>query len=309
MPNENLKGHLAAIMSNIFYGLSMNITKSLLAASWITPLGYSLIRISFGLIIYWIISFIAVKEKATPRDFRIILTAGFLGMVVTQISYTVGLSFTTPVTMSLITALIPIAVLLLSTILLMESLSVKKAMGVIIGISGAVIMVLQNRGGGVSSNNFLGIVLGLVSVMAQAVYYIIIRKISGKYTPVTMMKWMFLLGFIFLSPLGIPEFPQQRIFSPEVTLLPLLQIGFVLIFGCVLAVFLLPIALKQIKATTASMYNNLQPLVASSAAIIIGQDIFTWDKFLALILVISGVIIVTQSKSREDNKKENTPKS
>jgi drug/metabolite transporter (DMT)-like permease len=139
----------------------------------------------------------------------------------------------------------------------------------------------------------------MVSVIAQAVYYIIIRKIAGNYSAVTMMKWMFLLGFVFISPFCAPELPDQRIFSPEVTLLPLLQLGFLLIFGCVLAVFLLPVALKRIKATTASMYANIQPLVTSLAAIIIGQDILTWDKPLALFLVVTGVIIVTQSKSGE----------
>jgi drug/metabolite transporter (DMT)-like permease len=250
---------------------------------------------------YWIISFFIPKEKITPRDLGIILTAGFLGMVVTQISFTVGISFTTPVTMSLIGALGPITVLLLSAILLAETLSIKNTIGVILGISGAVIIVLHNGSGGVFSNNILGILLAMVSVIAQAVYYIIIRKIAGKYLPVTMMKWMFLLGFIFLSPLGIPELPKQRIFTSEVTLLPIIQLGFGLFFACALAVFLLPVALKHIKATTASMYTNLQPLVASSAAIIVGQDVLTWDKPLALVLIVSGVLIITQNKSPKKN--------
>jgi drug/metabolite transporter (DMT)-like permease len=44
------------------------------------------------------------------------------------------------------------------------------------------------------------------------------------------------------------------------------------------------------------MYINLQPVVASTVSIIAGQDTFSWDKPLALIFIIAGVCIVTQTK-------------
>ena len=49
---------------------------------------------------------------------------------------------------------------------------------------------------------------------------------------------------------------------------------------------------------------NLQPIVASIAAISIGQDTFTWDKPVALVLVIAGAVVVTHSPAKEDVKKE-----
>jgi len=293
---ETSKGHLAAIICNILYGLTMNITKSLYASSWMTPMGYSFVRILFGLVLYWILSLFTAKEKIAPRDLVIILTAGFLGMVVTQIVFSVGLKLISPVTMSLIGAMFPIVVLILSVIFAMDTFTLPKTIGVVIGIAGAAIVVLGNRDGGLSSASIVGIILAFISVLAQAIYYIIMKKVSGKYSPVTMMKWMFMVGLIFLAPLCLRELPSQRIFSREVTLLPVLQLAFALIFGCALAVFLLPVALKRITATAASMYNNLQPLVASTAAIIIGQDFFTWDKPLALLLIIGGVFLVTYKK-------------
>lgn len=44
---------------------------------------------------------------------------------------------------------------------------------------------------------------------------------------------------------------------------------------------------------------NFQPIVASIIAILIGQDLFTWDKPLAAILVIAGVIMVTRKPNEE----------
>jgi drug/metabolite transporter (DMT)-like permease len=47
------------------------------------------------------------------------------------------------------------------------------------------------------------------------------------------------------------------------------------------------------------MYNNVQPIVASIAAVFWQLDIFGWHKMLAIVLVFSGVYIVTRSKARE----------
>jgi drug/metabolite transporter (DMT)-like permease len=55
----------------------------------------------------------------------------------------------------------------------------------------------------------------------------------------------------------------------------------------------MPIALSKLKASTVSIYMNLQPLTASIVAIVIGQDTFSWDKPLTAVLVIAGVYLVT----------------
>lgn len=44
---------------------------------------------------------------------------------------------------------------------------------------------------------------------------------------------------------------------------------------------------------------NLQPVVASGIAIVLGQDSFTWEKPVAALLVIMGAYIVTNSSARK----------
>lgn len=166
--------------------------------------------------------------------------------------------------------------------------------GVLLGLSGAAIIILQGSTGN-SSNTPFGILISVVCVACYAGYIILTRKLSGKYSPVTMMKWMFLFSFVVLFPFSYSELPEQQIYLSGTTLTAISELVFALVFSSIIAFFLMPVALKRIKATTASIYVNLQPLVASSAAIIIGRDIFSWDKLLALILVITGVYLVTQS--------------
>ena len=61
---------------------------------------------------------------------------------------------------------------------------------------------------------------------------------------------------------------------------------------------LIPIGQKSLRPTVTSMYNYLQPIVASIIAVIWGMDSFNVLKIIAVVLVFTGVFFVTQSKSR-----------
>ena len=52
--------------------------------------------------------------------------------------------------------------------------------------------------------------------------------------------------------------------------------------------------MKFLRATTVSVYTNIQPVVASLVAIAVHQDVFTWDKPVAAVLVLLGAYIVTR---------------
>lgn len=67
---------------------------------------------------------------------------------------------------------------------------------------------------------------------------------------------------------------------------------------------LLMVAQKILRPTVLSMYNYTQPIIASIVSVIIGLGVFGWSKGLAIVLVFSGVYLVTQSKSRAQMLKE-----
>lgn len=132
----------------------------------------------------------------------------------------------------------------------------------------------------------------------------IIRPVSQHYSPINLMKWMFLFSALISLPLGYRDLLHTPAFEATTELHVWLRIAYVVIMATGIAYFLVPMALKRIRPTTASMYNNLQPIIASMIAILIGQDIFTWDKPVAAVLVFTGVYLVTQSKAKEEIKAE-----
>ena len=61
---------------------------------------------------------------------------------------------------------------------------------------------------------------------------------------------------------------------------------------------------RLLRPTVVSMYNYMQPIVATIAAIAMGIGGFGWEKGIAIAFVFLGVYIVTQSKSRADLEKQ-----
>ena len=82
------------------------------------------------------------------------------------------------------------------------------------------------------------------------------------------------------------------------------QAGYVVVGGSFLAYIFIMSAQRLLRPTVVSMYNYMQPIVASTVAIILGLGVFNLEKGIAIALVFLGVYIVTQSKSRKDFEKE-----
>lgn len=194
----------------------------------------------------------------------------------------------------------PIVVMLLAALFLKEPISRMKVGGVALGISGVLLLISQNMSINGGNSDLLGILLAVVSNTAYAIYLIITRSVSQRYSPVTMMKWLFLFVTMMLLPFGISEISKQRIYNGEADVSAIAMLLLVLIGSTCLSYFLIPFALKYLHATTVSVYMNMQPIVASIASICIGQDVFSWDKPVALALVIAGAMVVTHSPSKEE---------
>lgn len=301
MIKEKYKGIAAIFAVNMIFGLNIPVTKALMA-KWMTPVGYTFTRMMFGTVVFWTISLFAPKEKVARKDMLIILIGGLLGYVGTQFLFGQSLKYTSPVLYSLLMAMTPIVVLVLSAFFLKEVVPAKKAFGILLSISGAFLIILHSQGSGSASNNLLGILFSLLCVLCYSIFLILTREVSKRYHPITIVKWMFLVSAVAITPFSFSELPNQIVFTSNATIMSFLLLGFALL--ALTQVALLPVALRRLEASTASIFMNLQPIVASIVAIFVGQDIFTWDKPVSAFLVLAGVYIVTRQKK---SIKLNTP--
>ena len=295
--DKKVNGHAAVILANVIFGLGVPVTKYLLE-DWVTPMVYMVLRCIGAALIFWLIAAFLPKEKVEKKDLIVIMLGGLTGFVISQTLTAWALNYTSPVYYSLIATLVPIGTMLLAALFLKESITGVKLMGVCLGIAGAALLVLVKWQTEAGSNDLLGIFFALLSLLTWVIYLIITSKVSQKYTAVTQMKWTFLVSTIAVLPFAWNEFGQTKLFSGDYGFTEgMMGVGgmaFIVVFATVMGYFMIPYAMKYLRATTVSIYTNLQPIVASLIAIAIGQDIFTWDKPVAAVLVLVGAYLVTQ---------------
>ena len=293
MQNHRLQAHTAVLLANIIFGLGVPVTK-LLLDQWVSPMAYMATRCLGAAAIFWLISLFLPREKVAPRDLTVIILGGLLGIVVSQTLTAWALTFTTPVYFSLIATLTPVATMLCATLFIGEKISTRGVVGVALGVAGAMLMVFVGWQGGSGKNDILGIALTLLSMFTWAVYLIITRKVSARYTAVTQMKWVFLASAIAVLPFSLTDLQSAPLYSVATQWSGLAEMAFIVVFATVAGYFAIPFAMRYLKATTVSVYTNLQPIVASLIAIALSQDVLTWDKPVALVLVLLSAWLVTK---------------
>lgn len=291
---ERNNGLAAILTANVFFGVNIPVTRSLIT-TWMTPMGYTVTRMLFGALVFWVIGLFQKDERVSPKDMGILAIGGLLGYLGTQFLFSLSLQHTTPMNFSMLMALTPVVVLLLSAILLKERVPIRKAFGVFVSVVGACAMIYwSGTASGTGPHDGRGILYALGCVLCYGSYLLLTRQVSQRYKPVTVAKWMFLFSALVLLPFIGSGLRGQAIYSNAADAIGIAQLAFALLFSTTLAFFLMPLALKKLEASTVSIFMNLQPIVASVVAIAVGQDEMSWDKVLAAVFVLVGVYLVTR---------------
>ena len=291
-------GHLAALAVYIIFGINPNCSKAVVP-EYIHPEVFTAIRMLFGAAAFWLISLFVKREKIERKDLKMMIFGGFI-LAGTLLAFNEAFKYTSPCYLSLVSATSPLFVMLMAALFLKEPISWRKSIGVLTGLCGVLTIVLFSWEIDANATP-MGFVFCFANILFYATYLLITRSISKKYSPITMMKWMFLFGSIVCIPIAVPFLNAGTcpMLYENAPLSAYLNMFTVLIFATVAAYFLLPLSLRVLRPTTVSMYSNLQPIVTACVAIALGQDIFTWNKPTALVLILFGVYLVTTSRAKE----------
>lgn len=281
------------------FGLNIPVNKFIYEHHMLSPMAVTLLRMSFASVVFWLVSLFLPKEKVAKKDLLILLLGGVLGMALNQGCFAYGLSRTAPVDASIITTSGPLFAMIMAAIILKEPITSQKVGGVLVGGIGAIILVYTSTHSSAVNSSWQGNVAVLSAQAFYATYLVITRPLAERYSSITMMKWMFLFAAILIFPFGIQDVIDAPLFQQQEKE-PYLALTFVLVGATFIAYMLIPMAQKRIRPTTISMYNNLQPLIASGVAISIGMDHFSITKVIAGIFIFGGVYLVTMSKSKAD---------
>lgn len=284
---------LAATFVSIIYGVSYTIAKDVMPM-YVKPYGFILIRVLGATILFWMISFIGPKEKIELQDFPRIIATAFFGVAVNMLAFFKGLSYTSPISASVLMVTTPIIVLILSAIIMKERILKRKIFGILLGLLGASFLILYGKSVGNATNATLGNFLIFINAASYAFYLIIVKKLMDKYNAFTFVKWVYFFGLLMVIPFGWSEFQEVQWQSLPTTIL--WEIGFVIVFTTFFTYLFNLLSMRELKPTTVAVFVYLQPLFATIYAMSLGKDELTLVKIISAVLIFAGVYLVTMKK-------------
>ncbi|MBR4219295.1 MAG: DMT family transporter [Bacteroidales bacterium] len=212
-------GHLAALTVYIIFGINPNCSKAVVP-EYVSPEVFTALRMLFGTVVFWLLSLLTPYERIEKRDRWLILVSGIV-LAGTLVAFAEAFRYTSPCYVSLISATSPLMVMIMAAIFLKEPISWRKSVGVLIGIGGALMIVLFSWKIDANATP-LGLLLCFINILFYTVYLLTTRTISKRYSPITLMKWMFLIGSVICVPMAISSFTpaaSPMLFGPAPAML------------------------------------------------------------------------------------------
>ena len=287
---------IAAIVATSIFGFNHTIAKELMP-NVLSPNALLYSRVLGAAICFWFVSLFTKREKVEIKDFKLIIICAIFGMGLNMITALNGLYNSTPINSSIITTLAPIFIFLISVILLKEKISKRKYAGVFIGFIGTLTLILLNEKSLENAPNInLGNFYLFINSISYALYFVLVKPLTEKYNMITIMKWLFLFSIFINMPFGLVEFMQVE--WVEINHTSFIKIFYV-VFCTTFLVYLLNLyALKNLKATTVGMFIYLQPVIGILFAIYRGADKLTVPDISSVLLVFTGVYLVSKKTSK-----------
>ena len=298
--NKPLLAHLSLIIANLIYALNFTFAKDVMP-DFIMPSGFILLRVIGALSLFSLSYFLFINEKVETKDIFRMAICGIFGVSINQLFFFEGLNLTTPINASIIMAINPILVILLSFFLIREAITFRKSLGILLGLFGASILILKAGGVDFSSSHQTGNLFVFINASSYGLYLVLVKPVIQKYHPITVLFYVFSFGLLYVIPFGFADLANVKWeIIPSYIYLKMI---FVVICTTFIAYLLNSLALKQLSPTTVSIYIYLQPILASIFAIFWGVDSLDNQKIIAALLIFLGVYLVSVCPLKERKQK------
>ncbi len=290
---SKLKAHLALIGTNIFFAINFTAVKYLFNGSYIKPFGLNFIRILITSILLWVLYFFKRnKVRIDKQDFLRLLICALTGIVINQLLFIKGLSMTYSIHASLLMLTTPILIIIIAAIMLKEGITFNKTMGLLLGVSGATILIANRQNSGNGNSVLLGDTLIILNAVSYSFYFIMVKPLMKKYESLTVVRILFTMGLFIAMPFCWKEFnaiPWANYSYKEYEILGLIVLG-----GTFFAYLFNVYGIKHLGPSVSGSYIYSQPIFATAIAIFFLGETLEWYKFVAGLLIFSGVYLANK---------------
>ena len=286
------KAHISGILFALMFGFSFMFSKTALESNYVTPIGLIAYRFLLAFIIYEVFRLLKIiRINFSKKKLLSVFFVAIFQPILYFIFEVYGLNLTTSSEAGMMIALIPIFVVILSTIFLNEKPTKLQLLFIFLSISGIFVIQIFKPNQEDSNSSILGLIILLGAVLSAASFNIASRKTSKTIKPLELTYFMMLFGAIAFNGLYIVQLLTNHTLNNYFDSLTHMEIIFPIIYlgvvSSTIAFLLVNYTLSKLPAHVSSIYANLSTVVA----VITGH--FVLHEELGVFGVIGGVMIIT----------------
>ncbi len=285
--NQKLLWHLIAVGAVAVWGTTFVNTK-VLYNSGLTPSEIFFLRFLIAYVAIWFISPRKLFADSW-RDEGLMLLLGITGgsLFFVAENSAVGLTYVNNV--SFITSTSPLITVILG-IVFVKSIKATWTLitGSLIALLGVGIVIFN--GSFILHLNPWGDLLALLTAVCWAVYSLLMKAVSSKYSAVFITRKIFFYGLVTVLPMFLID-PWTATFSMLMTPKVVLNLLFLGLIASFLCFALWTVVIARLGVMTASNYQYLNPITTVVASAIFLSEPMTAIAYMGSALILIGVAV------------------
>lgn len=232
------------------------------------------------------------QRELLKKHGRFMFFQGLLGVTGFNTLIYIAMQSTTAINAVLVNSCIPVIIVIISWLIYKERLSIKQSVGVLISLSGVLLIIAKGDVAALQQFSFnQGDLLVLAAAVVWAFYSANLRNYPEGLHPIAYQTGIMMMGLIFLIPCYLFELQTGKHMLLNIS--TILTVGYVALFASVLAFICWTRAIREVGANRAGPFIHLMPVFSTILAIIFLDESLLAYHVKGMILVFSGIFITT----------------
>jgi drug/metabolite transporter (DMT)-like permease len=287
------KGYIALATTCIVWGTTWIASK--IGVQQIPALQLAALRQLFaGLFFVGFFLFYKKLKLPTVAQFKWITVMAILMFVFANGLSTWSLKHIPTGLSALIGALYPLSVVIIERVFFdVRNITILTFVGLFLGLSGLGIVFYEHAFDNLNSGFLWGLGLSVFAMLSWSIGTIFLSRNKANINPYYGTGWQMLIGSMMLFL--VSETTQSTVPLSSISLNNWLVIGYLVLFGSIIAFAAFIYSFKVLPAAISSLYAYVNPIVAMVVAAIILKEKFTINILWGAIVTLIGVYLVNLS--------------
>lgn len=283
--------HIALFFVSLLYAILFSWAGQIMP-NHLSAEAFVWLRIAFATSLFHLIALFQKTDKVNwkihLKEFAI---CGFFGTSANMYLFFKGLESTYPINGAILMLFTPLFVAIFDHIRVKKFPNLPFTLGFLLA-GFASYLLIAGKGAKFSDKTMLGDFWVALNAILYAVYLVRVKKLTAEYSPITVNRWTFTFGLIYITPVGLIPFLNVHFLNIPQDIW--YKIYYILIFTSFMVYLLNAYSVKKAGPTLAGLYIYLQPLLATIIAFILKTDEISIYKIILILAVLIGVFTATR---------------